>query len=51
LQIEDRPNAALCFNDLVALGVIEALKLAGVKLGSEFWVIGFNMFQPKLNPL
>ena len=33
LQIEDRPNAVLCFNDRVALGVIEVLKLAGVEVG------------------
>jgi len=42
LQIEDRPTAALCFNDVVALGVIEALQLAGLKVGSGFGVIGFN---------
>jgi LacI family transcriptional regulator len=42
LQIEDRPTAALCFNDVVALGVIEAIQLAGIKVGSEFGVIGFN---------
>ena len=42
LPIEDRPTAALCFNDVVALGVIEALQLAGVKVGLDFGVIGFN---------
>jgi LacI family transcriptional regulator len=42
LQIADRPTAALCFNDLVALGVIEAIELAGLKVGSGFGVIGFN---------
>jgi LacI family transcriptional regulator len=42
LQIEDRPTAALCFNDVVALGVIEALELAGLKVGAGFGVIGFN---------
>jgi LacI family transcriptional regulator len=42
LQIKDRPTAAVCFNDVVALGVIEALQLAGIKVGSGFGVIGFN---------
>jgi len=42
LQIADRPAAALCFNDVVALGVIEALQLAGIKVGSGFGVVGFN---------
>src|SRR6201987_544450 len=42
LQIEDRPTAALCFNDVVALGVIEAIQLAGLKVGAGFGVIGFN---------
>jgi LacI family transcriptional regulator len=42
LQIENRPTAALCFNDVVALGVIEALQQAGVRAGKEFGVVGFN---------
>jgi len=42
LQIENRPTAALCFNDVVALGVIEGLQHAGVQAGKEFGVVGFN---------
>ena len=42
LQLENRPTAALCFNDVVALGVIEALRQAGVQAGKEFGVVGFN---------
>jgi LacI family transcriptional regulator len=42
LQIAERPTAVLCFNDVVALGVIEAIQLAGLKVGSGFGVIGFN---------
>jgi LacI family transcriptional regulator len=42
LGIQDRPTAALCFNDVVALGVIEALQHAGVRAGQEFGVVGFN---------
>jgi LacI family transcriptional regulator len=50
LQIEDRPNAVLCFNDLVALGVIEALRLADIKVGSDLGVIGFNDVSTETQP-
>jgi LacI family transcriptional regulator, galactose operon repressor len=42
LQMANRPTAALCFNDVVALGVIEALQNSGVTAGKEFGVVGFN---------
>jgi LacI family transcriptional regulator len=42
MQIKNRPTAALCFNDVVALGVIDALQHAGVRAGKEFGVVGFN---------
>ena len=42
LQMENPPTAALCFNDVVALGAIEALQYAGVRTGKEFGVVGFN---------
>jgi LacI family transcriptional regulator len=42
LRIEKRPTATLCFNDVVALGVIEALQLSELKVGADFGVVGFN---------
>ena len=42
LQMEGRPTATLCFNDVVALGVIEALQLSDLKVGADFGVVGFN---------
>jgi LacI family transcriptional regulator len=42
LQIEKRPTATLCFNDVVALGVLKALHLSGLKVGADFGVVGFN---------
>jgi LacI family transcriptional regulator len=42
LQMESRPTATLCFNDVVALGVIEALQISGLKVGADFGVVGFN---------
>jgi LacI family transcriptional regulator len=50
LQIENRPTAALCFNDVVALGVIQALQLAGVRAGAGFGVIGFNDVSTETEP-
>ena len=42
LELKNPPTAAVCFNDLVAFGLIQALQQAGRKPGSEFEVIGFN---------
>ena len=42
LQMRNRPTAALCFNDVVALGVIEAIQHSGLNAGADFGVIGFN---------
>jgi LacI family transcriptional regulator len=42
LQLENPPTAAVCFNDLVAFGLVQALEQAGRKPGADFGVIGFN---------
>ncbi len=42
LQMRNRPTAALCFNDVVAFGVINALQQAGLRVGRQFGVVGFN---------
>jgi LacI family transcriptional regulator len=42
LKLENPPTAAVCFNDLVAFGLVQALQQAGRKPGTEFGVIGFN---------
>jgi LacI family transcriptional regulator len=42
LELENAPTAAVCFNDLVAFGLVQALQQAGRKPGAEFGVIGFN---------
>lgn len=43
----DNPEceAALCFNDLVAFGMINACHQAGKEVGSEFQIIGFDDIQ------
>ena len=42
LNLPEAATAALCFNDVVAIGLMRALTEAGVKVGSEFAVIGFD---------
>jgi LacI family transcriptional regulator len=42
LNQPDPPTAALCFNDVVAIGAMEMLTDAGRKPGSDFSVVGFN---------
>ena len=42
LNLRNPPTAALCFNDVVAIGLIRALMEAGVSVGKEFSVIGFD---------
>lgn len=42
LQLEDPPTAAVCFNDLVAVGAMETLERLGKNPGARFGIIGFN---------
>lgn len=42
LALADPPTAALCFNDVVAIGVVRALTAAGRRVGRDFGVVGFD---------
>ncbi len=42
LNRPDPPTAALCYNDIVAFGVLAKLNTEGVNAGSEFAVVGFD---------
>jgi len=42
LSLHEPATAALCFNDVVAIGLTRALTEAGVSVGVEFDVIGFD---------
>ena len=42
LTLDRPPTAALCFSDVVAFGVLNASAAAGLKVGREFSVIGFD---------
>jgi LacI family transcriptional regulator len=45
LTLADPPTAALCFNDVVAFGVLHGLAARGLRSGSDFAVIGFDDVQ------
>ncbi|GAB4368966.1 MAG: LacI family DNA-binding transcriptional regulator [Spirochaetales bacterium] len=57
LMLEDRPSAAVCFNDVIAFGVILGLWAHRILPGKEFGVIGFDnlsdaaLFSPALTTL
>jgi LacI family transcriptional regulator len=42
LRLPAPPTAALCFNDMVAIGAIQALSAAGQNAGLDFALVGFN---------
>ena len=42
LSVAEPPTAALCFNDVVAIGVIYALDGRGLAAGRDFAVVGFD---------
>jgi LacI family transcriptional regulator len=42
LRLSPAPTAALCFNDIVAIGAIHALSRHGLKAGVDFAVVGFD---------
>ena len=42
LALDCPPTAALCFSDVVAFGVLDASAAAGLKVGRDFSVIGFD---------
>jgi LacI family transcriptional regulator len=42
LTLASPPTAAVCYNDVVALGAMEALQNAGIRPGKDFGVVGFN---------
>lgn len=42
LAIEPRPTAAVCWNDLVAIGLMNGLARAGLRAGSDISVTGYD---------
>jgi LacI family transcriptional regulator len=42
LSLDDRPSAVLCYNDRVAIGVLNELDRLGLRAGRDLSVIGFD---------
>ncbi len=42
LSLPLKPTAALCFNDIVAIGAVHALSRHGLKAGADFAIVGFD---------
>jgi LacI family transcriptional regulator len=42
LGLSDRPTAVFCVNDLVALGVLQAMFSAGVRVPEEMSIVGYD---------
>lgn len=40
LEMKMKPTAAVCFNDQVAIGVLNVLNLHGIRAGNDFSVVG-----------
>lgn len=41
----DRPSAVTCYNDLVAIGLLKALRELGIRVPDDLSVIGFDQLQ------
>lgn len=41
-EAKPRPDAVFCANDIMAFGVLDALRLAGVKVPGQIQVVGFD---------
>jgi DNA-binding LacI/PurR family transcriptional regulator len=52
LDLADRPTALVCFNDMMAIGVLKGLQLAGIQVPAECSVTGFDniVFSVFTNP-
>jgi DNA-binding LacI/PurR family transcriptional regulator len=42
IDLEERPTAIVCFNDMMAMGVIRALHVAGLRVPDDCSVTGFD---------
>lgn len=42
LGLEDSPTAMICFNDMMAIGVVKTFREAGIQVPTDYSVIGFD---------
>ena len=52
LTLPERPTALVCFNDMIAIGVLKQLHQRGIRVPGEFSVTGFDniIFSDYSNP-
>jgi len=52
LDLSERPTALVCFNDMMAIGILKGLQQAGIQVPQEWSVTGFDniIFSAYTNP-
>ena len=52
INLPDRPTALVCFNDMIAIGVLKSLQQRGIRVPEEFSITGFDniVFSNYTNP-
>jgi len=52
LDLPERPTALVCFNDMMAIGVLKSLQQYGIRVPEEFSITGFDniVFSDYTNP-
>jgi DNA-binding LacI/PurR family transcriptional regulator len=51
-NLADRPTALICFNDMIATGVLKSLQQRGIRVPEDFSITGFDniVFSNYTNP-
>jgi DNA-binding LacI/PurR family transcriptional regulator len=50
-ELSDRPTAVICFDDVIAIGVVKALMEAGLNVPEDLSIIGFDDIELNTFPL
>ncbi|RJX41835.1 LacI family transcriptional regulator [Paenibacillus pinisoli] len=51
IAMKDRPTALICFDDVIAMGVIKACESAGLKIPEDLSLVGFDDIELMIFPL
>jgi DNA-binding LacI/PurR family transcriptional regulator len=52
LRLTDRPTALVCYNDMIAIGILRGLQQAGLRIPDDISITGFDniIFSAYTNP-